>query len=355
MSATASQPSTPGKLAVLPHDSLGPALLATSWSLTTLATIFLALRGCCKISRHVRLWWDDWILVAAWVILVINVALATHLVVDYSYGNHSWDIPPLDIDSFFLVVAVRATFTTALWFIIVTMNIALAITALLFWIPCTPVRKSWTPTMKGGSCWDPAIVLNYNIFSGAYSAAVDFILALLPWKLLLGMQMQREEKFGLVIALSMGLLAGIAAVIKTVKFPNLNSEDAYDAADVAIWDMIEPAVSMIGACIPVLRVLVREMRSSGRPYHATEDPSELPNPTWPGWKADGLTRSNSPQADDDGSEKSIFQGGTRRNQGRPIDRRHIIVQTQEVTIESRPRGRNHVINDGYELGMLQSR
>ncbi|KAK5651124.1 hypothetical protein OQA88_13263 [Cercophora sp. LCS_1] len=374
---------TPEELALLPHDSLGPTLLATSWSLTALATLFLGLRGYCKISRHRGLWWDDWVLVAAWVTLVVDVAVATHLVVDYTYGHHTWDFRAPDIDRFFLVVNVRATLTvtaiawtktafaltmlrltdgwikTALWFIIITMNIALGITALLFWIPCTPVQKSWTPTIQEGSCWDPTIVIHYNIFSGAYSAAVDFTLALLPWKLLLNLQMKRTEKFGAAIALSMGLVAGISAVVKTAKLPNLTTNDVYDAADLVIWDITEPAVSMVGACIPVLRVLVRDMRSTGRRYSKTEDPSDLPDPTWPGWKIDGLASNSSPssangvrEADDNGSEKSILQAP-------PVQDGHTTtLHTQKVTVESKPRERgDHVIDYdcGYELGTIRSR
>jgi hypothetical protein len=52
------------------------------------------------------------------------------------------------------------------------------------------------------------------------------------------------------------------------------------AADLAIRDIAEPVVSMVGACIPVLRVLVQDMRSSVRHYHhTTEDSSQLPDPT----------------------------------------------------------------------------
>jgi hypothetical protein len=124
------------------------------------------------------------------VTLVIDAAVATHMVDHYTYGRHTWDFRPPDLDRFVLVVAVRATFTVtaiawtktafaltllrltegwikmALWFMIITMNIALGLSALFFWIPCTPVQKAWTPSMQGGSCWDPAIVLHYNIFSG---------------------------------------------------------------------------------------------------------------------------------------------------------------------------------------------
>jgi hypothetical protein len=50
------------------------------------------------------------------------------------------------------------------------------------------------------------VMKNYNIFSGAYSGAMDFALALLPWKLLIGLQMRKAEKFGAAIAMSMGIL-----------------------------------------------------------------------------------------------------------------------------------------------------
>jgi hypothetical protein len=39
-----------------------------------------------------------------------------------------------------------------------------------------------------------------------YSAACDFTLALLPWKILMGFHMYRREKIGVAIAMSMGIL-----------------------------------------------------------------------------------------------------------------------------------------------------
>ncbi|KAK4444825.1 hypothetical protein QBC34DRAFT_498002 [Podospora aff. communis PSN243] len=344
---------TPEELAALPHDDRGPALVATSWSLTCLAAIFLGLRVYCKMIRHRFLWWDDWILIAAWVTLAIDSALATVMVVDHTYGRHTWDFRTPDLDQFVLIVAVRATFTVAaiawtktafaitllrlsdgwmkkvLWFIIVTMNIALAITAMTFWVQCTPLEKSWKPSIPG-SCKDPTPKLHYDIFSGACSAACDFVLALLPWKLLLGLQLKKTEKFGAAIAMSMGFLAGIAGVIKTVKLPKLASPDMYDAADLVIWDISEAAVSMIGACLPVLRTLIRDVRSTIRSggttqphYTASEGASRsrrTNNSTRPAWELtardssskhpSGSLSSRSREHDDEegGSEKasSVF-------------------------------------------------
>ena len=51
----------------LPHDDLGPQLDFTIWLLTILALGFLGLRIYCKLWRSRRLWWDDYVLILAWV------------------------------------------------------------------------------------------------------------------------------------------------------------------------------------------------------------------------------------------------------------------------------------------------
>ena len=45
----------------------GPQLNATVWILTSISTVFMALRLYAKIWRRRRLWWDDYILAAGWV------------------------------------------------------------------------------------------------------------------------------------------------------------------------------------------------------------------------------------------------------------------------------------------------
>jgi hypothetical protein len=40
----------------------------------------------------------------------------------------------------------------------------------------------------------------------AYSGAMDIFLALLPWKIILTLSLNRKEKTGVLIAMSMGVL-----------------------------------------------------------------------------------------------------------------------------------------------------
>ncbi len=58
---------TPEELAALPHGNAAPRLLASIWTLALISTVFLALRIYCRLLRHTSLWWDDGILIAAWV------------------------------------------------------------------------------------------------------------------------------------------------------------------------------------------------------------------------------------------------------------------------------------------------
>ncbi len=71
------QPGGPGQAidygdpALLPHDNAGPEANAVAWSLLGVAGVFLGLRVYCKYYGHRRLWWDDRILIASWVSLVL--------------------------------------------------------------------------------------------------------------------------------------------------------------------------------------------------------------------------------------------------------------------------------------------
>ena len=51
-------------------ENRGPRLLATTWTLTAFAAIFLGLRIASKLWRRKALWWDDYVLVVSWVSLL---------------------------------------------------------------------------------------------------------------------------------------------------------------------------------------------------------------------------------------------------------------------------------------------
>lgn len=103
------------------------------------------------------------------------------------------------------------------WFCIISMNIAMFLSALFPWVNCTPVQKAWDLSVEGGTCWDLRVIVYYDMFSAAYSALMDFMLAFLPWKFLWGLQVKCKEKIDVGIALSMGVIAGVTAIVKATK------------------------------------------------------------------------------------------------------------------------------------------
>jgi hypothetical protein len=146
------------------------------------------------------------------------------------YGKHIWDFNVLEnMPRLLIPINAAGTFsvTSAIWsktsfgitllhltdgwakkvtwFIIITMNIAMGLSALFPWVNCTPVYKAWD-MFAVGSCWDPSVTVHYNIFSGVYSACSDFALAMLPWQFIWGLQMKKKEKIGVGIAMSMGIV-----------------------------------------------------------------------------------------------------------------------------------------------------
>lgn len=227
--------------------------------------------------------------------------------------------------------------------------------AFLTWASCRPTAKLYNPFLPG-ECWPGYITRNYGYFNAAFCTVVDFALALLPWKLLWGLQLKTKEKIGVGIAMSMGLLAGVCAIVKGVHLQNVTDLDFFcksspimknaprqlmSATDtgknVTIWTATETAAAVIGACIPVLRVFFKNTITSFQDrYHRTDGrstnttttftahgPSSIPLEMIRSHKSIGSSVSSVPGADELGmvitNDSGHAHGG--------------IMQTNTVTVE----------------------
>ncbi|KAF3033924.1 hypothetical protein E8E11_001640 [Didymella keratinophila] len=263
----------------------GPLIVGITWWLTFLCGGFLGLRVYAKLSRRRGLWWDDWILIFSWVMLFIE-AIITQVGQVLGFGKRTVDIDPNNVLTIALCTSIGASISCfastfskisfgvtllrlttekirwSVWFSIITLFIFMLPSAFVTWIQCTPTAKAWNPTLEG-HCWDAMYTVDYGIFNAAWCAVADFYLALLPWTLIWGLQMRTREKIGVGIAMSMGILAGVCAIVKGVYIVQLRQADfSYHGKDVTIWTAVETAVAIIGASIPVLRVFFREKVSS---------------------------------------------------------------------------------------------
>lgn len=126
----------------------------------------------------------------------------------------------------------------------------------LVWIfglsKCTPFPKIYDSSVEG-KCWNKKRLRSFQLFAAYYSAILDFVLAFLPWQILMGLTMKTREKIGVAIAMSLGAVAGVTGIVKSVLVVHMTDPDiTYSRVDLTIWTLSEPAVSIMAISIPVL-------------------------------------------------------------------------------------------------------
>ncbi|KAM7198933.1 hypothetical protein V8F20_006000 [Naviculisporaceae sp. PSN 640] len=274
------------KLKLDPRVDFGPQLNLTVWMLVSVSALFLFTRLYLKNCQNRGLWWDDYALLASWMFLSGEAGLLSY-VIGLGYGKQV--IPMQNLDKFGLVVTCMSTtmvvanmlgkvsfamtllripstwMRIALAFLVVTMVGSLSGSVLMIWTECLP-------PLRTKQCVPPQIAAPYNLFACGYSAAVDVALAFLPWKYIWSLEMSRKEKMGVVIAMSMGVFAGVAAVIKTLGMLTVgrNPGDPTSSVQLVAWGNAEAAICIMAASIPILRALFRNNVAPGPPVRPPE-------------------------------------------------------------------------------------
>ncbi|KAK8131621.1 hypothetical protein PG984_008059 [Apiospora sp. TS-2023a] len=281
------EPATASTDLSLPKDSNGPWIVTSIWALTAVGSFFVLLRFYCRIFRSRTFPVDDCLLLVAWILLITQTVLSAYSV-RLGSGKHIWNIDPSlsegllmlqDITTAPSVLAVAFSKASAgasllrlltyRWqrvltiFIITSIGLLMSGILVLTWVQCMPIQRHWNYQVPG-TCWNPKIVAKFAIGASIWSGVMDIILAILPMPVILGLQMNKREKFGVAIALSFMAFAGASSFIKSSTLINLSSTDpTYDIAPVVVFGTAEIAVTMIAACIPVLRVLIRDVSRAG--------------------------------------------------------------------------------------------
>ncbi|RYO96710.1 hypothetical protein DL765_011510 [Monosporascus sp. GIB2] len=291
----------------------GPKLIAALWPITITSGIVLGLRIFAKISRGRYIWWDgaDIIMLFSQTLLVVAVSLITKAVA-LGFGRPR---TALDPDALYGIATYGAIYSAASTVIVASARISFAVALLRVtlagWgrvlvrvvivglvcvtaVPpvvarftiCDPFQKVYGQ-VQGGRCGNTYIPLYLGWASGAWSAASDFALTLLAWKIIWSMRMRPKEKVGVAIALSFGLLSGMITIFRYTyvaliytrdffgEFPacplppleyaarRLNPSAEYGYFGF-IWMAAEGATSIIAASIPALRAFVAERSRSSQ-------------------------------------------------------------------------------------------
>ncbi|USP80353.1 hypothetical protein yc1106_07627 [Curvularia clavata] len=263
-----------------PGETHGPLMSVAVWSLCGISGFFLGLRLWIQLGQG-KLWYDSLLLTISWVFLLGQVILV-QLNINLGFGKHAFDI---DFGNFerityygasgltISVVAItlsKISFGITLFrltegwlrayvcFAIATLFIFAVPAGVLPWVICKPLAKTFVDIIPG-TCINKEPTVMYGRFQAIWSAIMDISLALIPWKIIWNLQMRTAEKLGVGVAMSLGVLAGVTAILRGRYVEQLTKQDiSYDATKSVIWSSAEAAMTIVATSIPVLRVFFKQ-------------------------------------------------------------------------------------------------
>ncbi|KAG9256600.1 uncharacterized protein F5Z01DRAFT_479520 [Emericellopsis atlantica] len=271
----------PGMIYPLPtgDPAVTTTVLVSIWVMASTSTVFLALRLYCRISRA-KSWWDDYLLIAGWVFLVNALILQTCIFHDgylvTALGGPVMGPMNLGSDSSMKLslALIKTSFALTLcgfatgwlhWVVVVVTVVtdaAYMSHAILVWRANCGVEDSYTFE----PCWPMDSGIWMNMIGSIISAVGDLVLSLVPAAVVWKLQMIRREKIGVAAAMAIGILAGAVAIMKAVEAPKVvttvGTDFSYKLARLSILVHAEPNAALIAACIPVLRILLRDVRKT---------------------------------------------------------------------------------------------
>ncbi|KAI0525986.1 hypothetical protein F5B22DRAFT_642143 [Xylaria bambusicola] len=143
-----------------------------------------------------------------------------------------------------------------------------ALTVAYFFIvlfQCSPPSYFWQMVREGssGSCHHHKLVEISTLVWGSLSAAMDWILGLLPIAMLWNVRINRQSKFGIAAILSFGIIGGIALVVRLVyvQQQDVTSNDFGPQIAIGVSAIIELSLGIIAGCIATMAPLFKRMQS----------------------------------------------------------------------------------------------
>ncbi|KAI1502678.1 hypothetical protein F5X99DRAFT_149134 [Biscogniauxia marginata] len=263
-------------------------LNVSSWALTSLAIVFLGLRLWCRLFRHKGLWWDDGLLIASLVALM--VASSSHsamLAAGYGRAPFAKGLPVTFLEIAFssaavstawsktafaitlLSIAKTRTMKVFLWTSILSLNVICYLFAVGFWSKTCESAGSegFASAVLPGPCWSAFSFVLVMYIQAAFSAAMDLALAFIPWPIIWRTQLQMQEKIGLCISMSLGVQACIAVILRVLFVEQLRTHSAdmtWYTGKICVTNIAEPCATIVAQSIPVFRTLFQGGRTDER-------------------------------------------------------------------------------------------
>ncbi|KAH8745295.1 hypothetical protein F5883DRAFT_439124 [Diaporthe sp. PMI_573] len=269
----------------------GQSTIVIVWTLFVVSGIFLGLRLYCRCRGGGRLWWDDWVMIVAFILSGLEHA-ATVVGVHHGVGKHVAEIDPANLPGLHtfsrvgsssailacvlaktswaltmlrIVRRTRDCMRIAVWCLLISVNVLMDVGIILNFLECDGTGLTVSP--KQMWCWSNIIAANYNLFSAAWSGVTDIVLALLAWKIILPMQMRTKDKVGVAVAMSLGFVSGATGLAKTANVLLMAQADfTYEVTNLIVWTAAEISSLIMAASVPFIRLFVKGKLSTSQSH-----------------------------------------------------------------------------------------
>ncbi|KAL8948136.1 MAG: hypothetical protein Q9222_005647 [Ikaeria aurantiellina] len=271
------------------YDDRSSDILGTIIAMGIVTTAAIALRLACRRHLKVAISWDDYTIIAAYILNVGNLII-DGLGIRLGSGRHLIAVGQRNLQRFLLlsytfqiIYGVTMTIikisillfycrlfpresTPRYWrmavYIIATVMILFCIggvTACIF--QCTPVDYAWLRTGEG-HCIN-TLLLFY--ISSAVTVVTDVIILLLPMPIVWKLQMPRAKRYGVLAIFLLGGFVCIASIVRFFYLHEIVPTDAtWTQINPAIWSIIEPSIGIVSACLPIMGPIFRTKITSVR-------------------------------------------------------------------------------------------
>ncbi|KAL4971901.1 hypothetical protein BDW66DRAFT_155223 [Aspergillus desertorum] len=273
----------------------GFALARGMWAANAIAAVILILRVIAKIKlRQFR--FDDVLMLVAWATTLAATVLLQKSV-DHGFGTNlellvgtpdlkivlkaiAIEIPLVTISTgiarcafalyIIAILGNKRKYQIPLWTAMLLQLAGNIVSGVLPLSICENVRVLWDATVKT-HCGDSAAVIKFAYFSSAVNTASDFFLAVFPTVIFWNLNLRLRIKIGLIVLMSLGILAMIASIIKTTKYgdiPGITNLGSTGGIELIRWGFAENLIIIITSSVPCIRPLlissVRKISSAAK-------------------------------------------------------------------------------------------
>ncbi|KAJ5223650.1 hypothetical protein N7468_008192 [Penicillium chermesinum] len=269
-------------------DSRTAELNSVAWVLTGAATVAVGLKLYSRLDKKLA-GWDDFFIFWSMAISIIGSALTTYSAslrlgrhtaavvseygmdalskalfwqqIGYPFNIGSYSFPNISI-AILIDHLLEPNPTRARWLygMVIFQVIFALISVFLVFFQCNPTSLLWDSRVAG-TCWNPAIFLNFSYAVGGYTAVTDIVLAVVPIASFWNLQMRRSTKISVSIMMGLTLLSAVLTAVKTayLKLFIDHSDPLWNVIPLILLGLTESNVVIIAACAPTLRPFFRKI------------------------------------------------------------------------------------------------